>query len=44
MWSDVALASLKDIWQNTPPNWVGTDPCGNQWEGIGCNNSRVTSM
>uniref|UniRef100_A0A2N9EYY4 Protein kinase domain-containing protein n=1 Tax=Fagus sylvatica TaxID=28930 RepID=A0A2N9EYY4_FAGSY len=41
---DVALASLKDIWQNTPPNWVGTDPCGNQWEGIGCNNSRVTSI
>uniref|UniRef100_A0A2N9HLL3 non-specific serine/threonine protein kinase n=1 Tax=Fagus sylvatica TaxID=28930 RepID=A0A2N9HLL3_FAGSY len=40
----VALASLKDIWQNTPPNWVGTDPCGNQWEGIGCNNSRVTSI
>ncbi|KAL4655166.1 hypothetical protein ACB092_01G431600 [Castanea dentata] len=41
---DVALLSLKDIWQNTPPNWVGSDPCGKGWEGIGCTNSRVTSI
>ncbi|XP_050261520.1 leucine-rich repeat receptor protein kinase HPCA1-like [Quercus robur] len=40
----VALLSLKDIWQNTPPNWVGSDPCGKGWEGIGCKNSRVTSI
>ncbi|XP_075667182.1 leucine-rich repeat receptor protein kinase HPCA1-like [Castanea sativa] len=40
----VALLSLKDIWQNTPPNWVGSDPCGKGWEGIGCTNSRVTSI
>ncbi|KAF3947353.1 hypothetical protein CMV_026502, partial [Castanea mollissima] len=40
----VALLSLKDIWQNTPPNWVGSDPCGMGWEGIGCTNSRVTSI
>ena len=43
-YADVALLSLKDIWQNTPPNWVGSDPCGKGWEGIGCKNSRVTSM
>ncbi|KAL7257855.1 hypothetical protein ACSBR1_004049 [Camellia fascicularis] len=23
-----ALNALKDMWQNTPPNWVGSDPCG----------------
>ncbi|GMY05133.1 putative leucine-rich repeat receptor-like protein kinase, partial [Fagus crenata] len=40
----VALASFKDIWQNTPPNWVGSDPCGKGWERIGCTNSHVTSM
>ncbi|KAK7855922.1 putative leucine-rich repeat receptor-like protein kinase [Quercus suber] len=40
----VALLSLKDIWQNTPPNWVGSDPCGEEWEGIECKNSRVTSI
>ncbi|KAM7474431.1 hypothetical protein LguiB_021674 [Lonicera macranthoides] len=38
------LLALKDIWENTPPSWVGTDPCGDRWEGIGCTNSRVTSM
>ena len=43
-YADVALLSLKDIWQNTPPNWVGSDPCGKGWEGIGCKSSRVTSM
>ncbi|CAK9177852.1 unnamed protein product [Ilex paraguariensis] len=40
----VALQSLQDIWQNTPPNWVGPDPCGAGWDGIRCNNSRVTSI
>ncbi|KAL7002110.1 hypothetical protein U1Q18_003263, partial [Sarracenia purpurea var. burkii] len=40
-----ALDALKSIWSNTPPNWTGTDPCGNSsWEGISCNNSRVISM
>ncbi|KAM7474427.1 hypothetical protein LguiB_021670 [Lonicera macranthoides] len=38
------LLALKDVWENTPPNWVGTDPCGDRWEGIGCTNSRVTSI
>ncbi|XP_073264603.1 leucine-rich repeat receptor protein kinase HPCA1-like [Populus alba] len=27
-----------------PRNWVGADPCGGKWEGISCNNSRVTSI
>ncbi|CAK9177855.1 unnamed protein product [Ilex paraguariensis] len=40
----VALQSLQAIWQNTPPNWVGPDPCGAGWDGIGCTNSRVTSI
>ncbi|XP_016473458.2 leucine-rich repeat receptor protein kinase HPCA1 [Nicotiana tabacum] len=39
-----ALQSLKDSWQNVPPNWAGADPCGSQWEGIGCRNSRVISI
>ncbi|CAI0376872.1 unnamed protein product [Linum tenue] len=38
------LNSLKDVWTNTPPNWVGGDPCGDNWDGIGCNGNRVTSI
>ncbi|KAI3448395.1 hypothetical protein Pfo_005060 [Paulownia fortunei] len=40
----VALKSLKDIWNNVPPNWVGDDPCGSDWDGIGCTNNRVVSI
>ncbi|XP_057417146.1 leucine-rich repeat receptor protein kinase HPCA1 [Lotus japonicus] len=41
----VALRSLKDIWQNTPPSWdKSADPCGERWEGVTCNKSRVTSL
>ncbi|KAI8555735.1 hypothetical protein RHMOL_Rhmol05G0198100 [Rhododendron molle] len=40
----LALKSLKSGWTNTPPNWVGSDPCGGSWEGISCTNSRVTSL
>ncbi|PWA82410.1 leucine-rich repeat protein kinase family protein [Artemisia annua] len=40
----VYLQALKDNWQNTPPNWVGSDPCGDKWDGITCTDSRVTSM
>nr|GEW34524.1 probable leucine-rich repeat receptor-like protein kinase At5g49770 [Tanacetum cinerariifolium] len=40
----VYLQALKDNWQNTPPNWVGSDPCGNKWDGITCTDSRVTSI
>ncbi|KAK7387637.1 hypothetical protein VNO78_22424 [Psophocarpus tetragonolobus] len=37
------LLSLKDTWKNTPPNWVGSDPC-DDWDGIKCKNSRITSI
>ena len=39
-----ALLALVNEWQNTPPNWDGTDPCGAGWDGIECTNSRITSM
>ncbi|XP_043702351.1 leucine-rich repeat receptor protein kinase HPCA1-like [Telopea speciosissima] len=39
-----ALYSLKLVWQNTPTNWVGSDPCGNGWVGISCSDSRVISI
>ncbi|GAV77368.1 Pkinase domain-containing protein/LRR_1 domain-containing protein [Cephalotus follicularis] len=38
------LKSLMDIWENLPPNWKGFDPCGSNWDGIGCTKSRVTSI
>jgi hypothetical protein len=38
------LLALRQSWENTPPNWVGTDPCGDSWEGISCSNSRVISI
>lgn len=38
------LESIKNQWENTPPSWTGSDPCGNNWEGIVCTDSRVTSM
>ncbi|KAH7866913.1 hypothetical protein Vadar_026595 [Vaccinium darrowii] len=40
----VALKSLIDVWDNIPPNWVGSDPCGSRWVGIRCTNSRVTAI
>ncbi|KVI11315.1 hypothetical protein Ccrd_010276, partial [Cynara cardunculus var. scolymus] len=40
----VYLHALMDNWQNTPPNWVGSDPCGDEWVGITCTGSRVTSI
>ncbi|KAL5132695.1 putative leucine-rich repeat receptor-like protein kinase [Glycine soja] len=41
----VALRSLKDAWQHTPPSWdKSDDPCGAPWEGVTCNKSRVTSL
>ncbi|XP_047320339.1 leucine-rich repeat receptor protein kinase HPCA1-like [Impatiens glandulifera] len=40
-----ALKALQNVWKNTPPSWVGSDPCGNpSWEGIGCTNSRIVSI
>ncbi|PHT62202.1 putative leucine-rich repeat receptor-like protein kinase [Capsicum annuum] len=39
------LVSLKEEWENLPPSWDGSDPCGDPWEGIDCNdNSRVISI
>ncbi|XP_072975349.1 leucine-rich repeat receptor protein kinase HPCA1 [Typha angustifolia] len=39
------LRALMDQWQNTPPSWGQTDDaCGTPWEGVGCSNSRVTSL
>jgi hypothetical protein len=42
--ADNGLLSLMGDMKNTPPNWVGIDPCGSKWEGIICNNLRVTSL
>ncbi|CAL4946850.1 unnamed protein product [Urochloa decumbens] len=40
-----ALQSLMREWQNFPSSWeASNDPCGKQWDGITCNNGRVTSM
>ncbi|KAK4259713.1 hypothetical protein QN277_006018 [Acacia crassicarpa] len=39
-----ALSSLTEFWENKPPSWVGTDPCGGGWDGIGCTKSRVTAI
>ncbi|XP_010653092.1 leucine-rich repeat receptor protein kinase HPCA1 [Vitis vinifera] len=38
------LQSLKGQWENTPPSWEKSDPCGVPWEGITCNNSRVIAL
>ncbi|KAI8556357.1 hypothetical protein RHMOL_Rhmol05G0246200 [Rhododendron molle] len=41
----VALNTLNDAWDNTPPNWIGSsDPCGSGWEGVRCTNLRVTAI
>uniref|UniRef100_A0A1D1YN16 non-specific serine/threonine protein kinase n=1 Tax=Anthurium amnicola TaxID=1678845 RepID=A0A1D1YN16_9ARAE len=40
-----ALLSLMGNWANTPPSWGQSgDPCGTPWEGVTCNNSRVTRL
>ncbi|XP_026389620.1 probable leucine-rich repeat receptor-like protein kinase At5g49770 [Papaver somniferum] len=38
------LRSFKTQWQNIPPNWVGSDPCSEGWEGVVCTDSRVFSI
>ncbi|CAH1444137.1 unnamed protein product [Lactuca virosa] len=40
----VYLQALMDNLHNTPPNWVGSDPCVEKWDGISCIESRVTSI
>ncbi|KAI7750102.1 hypothetical protein M8C21_006734 [Ambrosia artemisiifolia] len=39
----VYLQALMDNWKNTPPSWVGSDPC-DKWDGVTCTDSRVTSI
>ncbi|XP_024009036.1 probable leucine-rich repeat receptor-like protein kinase At5g49770 isoform X2 [Eutrema salsugineum] len=40
-----AIRSLMDQWDNTPPSWGGSDdPCGTPWEGVSCNDSRITAL
>ncbi|KAH9332085.1 hypothetical protein KI387_004193, partial [Taxus chinensis] len=39
-----ALRALQAAWENTPPNWKGADPCGSNWEGVICSDSKVTSL
>ncbi|XP_042428243.1 leucine-rich repeat receptor protein kinase HPCA1-like [Zingiber officinale] len=40
-----ALRSILQDWQNAPPNWgQSDDPCGMPWDGVSCENSRVTSL
>ncbi|KAF3338338.1 leucine-rich repeat receptor-like protein kinase [Carex littledalei] len=38
------LKILMKQWKNVPPNWKNNDPCGDRWEGITCDNSRVTKL
>ncbi|CAL0309305.1 unnamed protein product [Lupinus luteus] len=42
--ADSGLQSLTQSWTNKPPNWVGKDPCGSNWDGIHCTNSRITQL
>lgn len=45
MCAATVIRSLKNAWQNLPPSWLNSDdPCGDQWVGIICSNSRVVSM
>ncbi|KAF7847324.1 hypothetical protein BT93_L3085 [Corymbia citriodora subsp. variegata] len=39
-----ALYALRGLWQNTPPSWAKDDPCGAPWDGVTCDNSRVTAL
>ncbi|KAH7681332.1 Non-specific serine/threonine protein kinase protein [Dioscorea alata] len=39
-----AVYGLGDQWSNTPSNWKSGDPCDDNWVGIHCDNSHVTSI
>ncbi|KAK8475644.1 hypothetical protein V6N12_073944 [Hibiscus sabdariffa] len=39
-----ALRSLVDEWKNLPPGWLRGDPCRDNWVGIECTGSRITSI
>lgn len=39
------LLALREQWQNTPTSWKDSDdPCDSKWEGVECQNSRVTKL
>ncbi|XP_042427559.1 leucine-rich repeat receptor protein kinase HPCA1-like isoform X1 [Zingiber officinale] len=39
------LRSILQDWQDAPPSWgQSDDPCGMPWDGVVCQNSRVTSL
>ncbi|OIV91711.1 hypothetical protein TanjilG_26564 [Lupinus angustifolius] len=38
------LQFLTQSWTNKPPNWVGSNPCGSNWDGIHCTNLRITQL
>ncbi|KAJ8484220.1 hypothetical protein OPV22_016705 [Ensete ventricosum] len=40
----VALHGVASNWQNIPSNWAGEDPCGDNWQGVKCSNSHITSI
>ncbi|GER38925.1 leucine-rich repeat protein kinase family protein, partial [Striga asiatica] len=42
--SVAVLNALRSSWRNLPPNWVGPDPCSDNWEGVNCTDTRVTSL
>ncbi|KAF4403649.1 hypothetical protein G4B88_002502 [Cannabis sativa] len=39
-----ALLSLMSSWENLSMNWEGQDPCGENWQGVWCSDSRVTKI
>ncbi|KAJ1265223.1 hypothetical protein BS78_08G062900 [Paspalum vaginatum] len=38
------LVAIADNWNPNPSNWIGNDPCGDNWTGIICTGNRVTSI
>ncbi|KAJ0800348.1 hypothetical protein HanPI659440_Chr03g0101951 [Helianthus annuus] len=40
----VVLNALKYGWENLPPDWKGSDPCGSNWEGINRTDSHITTL
>ncbi|RZC85147.1 hypothetical protein C5167_007759 [Papaver somniferum] len=41
---ELIVAVELENWENSPPNWNTDDPCGDQWDGVGCTGARVTSL
>ncbi|CAL0314780.1 unnamed protein product [Lupinus luteus] len=36
--------NLSQSWTNKPPNGMGTNPCGNRWDGIRCTSSKICQL